>query len=89
MTKTYRFDYIKEIVEQWRPWIPKTYENINFLPFYVSTPWIMPDCYIPPKDYYGEVVEDIGEWYEQRCEYIKNLVKEYEERDIQTNNQLP
>lgn len=80
--KRYRFDYIKEIVNNWRPEVPKTFENISFLPFYVSPPWIMPDCYIPPKDYYGEVVDDIGEWYKQREEYCKKLAEEYEKGNI-------
>ena len=78
MKKIYRFDYIKEMVEKWAPGVPRTYQQINFLPWRITLPWIMPDCFIPAKDYYGEVIEDLEEWHRQREEYIKNLVKEYE-----------
>ena len=76
--KEYRFDYMREQVEKWNPGVPITLERIEFLPFFITLPWITLDEYIPPKDYYGEVVEDFHEWYKQRHEYCLKLAKEYE-----------
>lgn len=76
--KQYRFDYIKEQVEKWNPNIPKTIEQIEFLPFYLTLAWIMPDEYRPTTDYYGEVVGDFDDWYKQRHDYCLKLAKEYE-----------
>ena len=76
--KEYRFDYIREQVDNWNPDVPRTLEQIEFLPFYIKLPWIMPDEYRPATDYYGDVVEDFDEWYKQRHEYCLKLAKEYE-----------
>ena len=76
--KEYKFDYIKEQVDRWSPDIEKTVERIEFLPFYVTLPWIMPDEYRPAMDYYGEVIEDFEDWHRQRHEYCVKLAKEYE-----------
>ncbi len=76
--KEYRFDYMREWVEQWHPSVPRTLEGIRELPFDILLPWIMPDEYRPAKDHYGEEIEDFEEWYRQREEYCKKLAKEYE-----------
>ena len=75
--KTYRFDYIREMVDKWNPNIPRTVEQIEFTPWLVTLPWIMPDDFRPAKDYYGEVVEDITEWKKQRHEFCVKLADEY------------
>lgn len=82
--KQYKFDYIRETVLKWdkKNITPST---ISFTPFYLSAPLILPELidgklktiYIPPKDYYGEIVDDVTEWFEQREEYIKKLIEEF------------
>lgn len=81
--KQYKFDYIKEWVEQWNPNIPKTVEQIQMLPWDVLFPWISLDdecnlIIIPAQDHYGEDIYDFNEWHKQRDEYIENLAREYE-----------
>lgn len=76
--KEYRFDYMREWVEQWHPSVPRTLEQIRALPFDILLPWMMPDEYRPAKDHYGEDIDDFVEWYRQREEYCKKLTKEYE-----------
>lgn len=81
--KEYRFDYIKEMVEQWRDDVPRDVQTIAGLPFYVSLPWVDFDenCklrVIPPHDYYGEEIEDMQDWLNQRNKYCEKLAKEYE-----------
>lgn len=79
--KEYRFDYLKEQVEKWKKWnpgVPITLEWIESFPFLITLPWIMPGEYRPATDYYGDVVEDFGDWYRQRHEYCLKLAKEYE-----------
>lgn len=77
--KEYRFDYMRERVEQWHPSVLRTFSQISALPYDVLLPWIMPgEEYIPPRDHYWEVIEDFDEWCRQREEYCKKLAKEYE-----------
>ena len=53
-----------------------TKQMIYDIPFYISLPYMVPgEPYIPPKDYYGEVVDDINEWMAQREKYIEKLYK--------------
>ena len=82
--KEYRFDYLKEWVEQWQEGWPKTLEAIEGLPFGLLLFPIM-DLdenggfrYIPARDHYWESIFDIDEWLRQRHEYCKKLAKEYE-----------
>ena len=77
--KEYRFDYLKERVEQWQEGWPKTLEAIEGLPFDILLPWFVPgEEYRPAKDHYGEDIDDFEEWYRQRHEYCIKLAKEYE-----------
>ena len=77
--KEYRFDYMRECVEEWHPSIPRTLEQIKGLPFDILLPWIMfGEEDRPARDHYGEVIEDFAEWCSQREEYCKKLAKEYE-----------
>ena len=81
--KQYRFDYIREWVEQWNPCVPRTVEQIQMLPWDILLPWVGLDdngkiTVTPAKDHYGDEIEDLDEWHKQRDEYIRNLAKEYE-----------
>jgi hypothetical protein len=86
--KQYKFDYIREMVEKWNPEIEKTLDRIEFVPFMLTLPWIMPgEEYRPVTDYYGETVDNFEEWHRQREEYCKKLAKEYE--DLQNKGRQP
>ena len=78
MKKKYCFDYIKEDVMKWAPDVRKnvTKQMLYMLPLRVIFPFIMPDRITPPMDYYGEVIDNYGEWSKQREEYIDNLYNE-------------
>lgn len=77
--KQYRFDYIREMVEEWNPGVEKTLERIEFVPFLLTLPWIMPgEEYRPMTDYYGEIVDNFEEWCKQRHDFCVKLAKEYE-----------
>ena len=81
--KQYRFDYIKEWVDNWNPNIPRTVANMEGLPLDVFLPWIGLDenfkmTVIPARDHYGEYIEDLKEWNKQRDNYIRNLANYYE-----------
>lgn len=82
MVKKYCFDYIKEDVMKWTPDVRKNVSKqmIYMLPLRVNFPFIMPDRITPPMDYYGEVIDDYGEWSKQRGEYIDNLYNELKEK---------
>ena len=75
---TYRFDYMKEWVLQWRPEFVKnlTVKDVLMLPWDIALPWLMPEEYIPARDHYGQYIESIEEWSKQRKEYAKKLVQE-------------
>ena len=81
--KRYCFDYIKEDVMKWAPEVRKTMtkQMIYMLPLRVIFPFIMPDSIAPPMDYYGEVIDNYGEWHRQREEYIDNLYNELKNRE--------
>ena len=81
--KRYCFDYIKEDVMKWSPDVRKnvTKQMLYMLPLRVIFPFIMPDRITPPMDYYGEVIDNYGEWSKQREEYIDNLYNELKEND--------
>ena len=83
MKKKYCFDYIKENVMGWNPEIKKnlTKEMLYMTPWRVTLPYMMPDLYIPTMDAYGEIIDDINDWYKQREEYIENLYNELKEND--------
>ena len=86
--KQYKFDYIREMVEKWNPEIEKTLDRIEFVPFMLTLPWIMPgEEYRPATDYYGETVDNFEEWHRQREEYCKKLAKEYE--NLQNKGRQP
>lgn len=76
--KKYCFDYIREDVMKWTPEVRKnvTKQMLYMLPLRVLFPFILPEKITPPIDYYGEVIDDYGEWKKQREEYIENLYKE-------------
>ena len=76
--KTYRFDYLKEWADKWFDKTHITMSQLYMLPWDVALPWFMPgEEYIPPKDHYGDVIDDINEWSRQREEYLKNLWVEF------------
>jgi hypothetical protein len=76
--KKYCFDYIREDVMKWAPEVRKnvTKQMLYMLPLRVQFPFIMPDRIIPAIDYYGEVIDDYGEWSKEREEYIEQLYKQ-------------
>ena len=76
--KKYCFDYIREDVMKWAPDVRKnvTKQMLYTIPSRIRLPFIMPDRYIPAIDYYGEVIDDYGEWSKKRGEYIENLYKQ-------------
>ena len=78
MVKKYCFDYIKENVMGWKSEIKKilTKEMLYMTPWRVTPPYMFPDRYIPAMDSYGEIIDDIDDWYKQREEYIENLYNE-------------
>lgn len=77
-TKKYCFDYIREDVMKWALDVRKnvTKQMLYMLPLRVAFPYFMPDRYIPAMDYYGEVIDNYGEWKRQREEYIEDLYKQ-------------
>lgn len=81
--KQYKFDYIKENVEKWGKDIPRDRETLISTPFGITMPHLFPKennmgfNYYPPKDYYGETIEDIDDWMKQRERYCEELEKEY------------
>ena len=76
--KKYRFDYIREDVMKWAPDVRKnvTKQMLYMLPLRVLFPFILPEQITPPIDYYGEVIDNYGEWSKQREEYIEELYRE-------------
>ena len=76
--KKYRFDYIREDVMKWAPDVRKnvTKQMLYMLPLRVLLPFILPEQITPPIDYYGEVIDNYGEWSKQREEYIEELYRE-------------
>lgn len=83
--KKYRFDYIKEMVEEWDKRIPKDANTIKTTPFLIVPPFIGLDedgkmSVRPAIDHYGEYIENLGDWFEQRNKYCEKLAKEYENR---------
>ena len=77
MKKVYRFDYIAEWVSKWSEDIPRTKEMIAGVPFDIMLPFIDYEdgklVIYPPKDHYGEDIDDIHDWLEQRDKYCENL----------------
>lgn len=85
--KKYKFDYIKEMVDQWCDEVPKDAEAIKFTPFLITPPFIGLDenCKLignPPYDHYGEVIDDMQDWLEQRDKYCEELAEEYKKKKI-------
>lgn len=76
--KKYRFDYIREDVMKWAPEVRKnvTKQMLYMLPLRVIFPFILPEQITPPIDYYGEAIDNYGEWSKQREEYIEELYSE-------------
>lgn len=72
--KQYRFDYIRESVEEWGDNVPKTVEFIEMLPLGLLV------FYPRLTDPYGEVVDNFDEWYRQRHEYCVKLAEEYKQK---------
>jgi hypothetical protein len=77
MKKVYRFDYIEEWVSKWSEDIPRTKETIASVPFDIRLPFINYEdgklVIYPAKDHYGEEIDDINDWLEQRNKYCENL----------------
>ena len=81
--KEYKFEYIKEMVDKWHKDIPKDAKTIEGTPYGITLPFTNIDktgtlIFIPARDYYGESIEDIVDWLNQRHEYCIKLAKEYE-----------
>lgn len=81
--KEYKFEYIKEIVDKWHKEVPKNVKTIEETPYGIMLPFADIDengtlIVIPARDYYGEPIEDIVDWFNQRHEYCIKLAKEYE-----------
>lgn len=75
--KTYRFDYLREWVDKWQDKTHITMSQLYNLPDDVLLPWFMPGEYKPPKDHYGENIDDMSEWRNQKEEYLKKLWVEF------------
>lgn len=65
--KQYKFDYLKEMVDEWEDKSHVTRQQLNMLP------WCIIFITLPQYDYYDEVIEDGEEWYKQRNEYLDKL----------------
>lgn len=81
MKKKYRFDNIRHEVMNWSPEVRKTMtkQMIYMIPeglFYWSD--LIKGLII--RDYFGEVIDNYGEWSKQREEYIDNLYNELKEK---------
>jgi len=84
----YKFDYIREMVEEWGDGVPKDMNSIYGTPFRISLPLMMPETingefvfkYYPARDYYGEPIYDIEEWVKQRKNYCEKLAKKYKKK---------
>lgn len=74
--KKYRFDYLKETVDKWSDKEHVTVEQLNMLPWFITPPYIELDIYIPMQDYYGDIIEDIDDFRNQRDAFLLNLWKE-------------
>lgn len=74
--KKYRFDYLKESVDKWNDKEHITIEQLNKLPWLVTPPYIELGIYIPMKDYYGDIIEDIDDFCNQRKVFLLKLWKE-------------
>ena len=76
--KKYCFDYIREDVMKWAPDVRKnvTKQMLYMLPLRVQFPFISPEQITPAIDYYGDVIDNYGEWSKEREEYIENLYKQ-------------
>lgn len=78
----YKFDYIKEIADKWGEGVPRDLHMLLNTPYEIRLPVSSINEsgkieYTPPYDYYGEPIEDIKEWLQQRADYCKWLEKEY------------
>lgn len=71
--KQYKFDYLKEMVDEWADKTHVTRQQLNMLPWRIQLPYWDLITYIPSMDYYGEVIEDAEEWHKQRGEYLDKL----------------
>lgn len=83
--KKYKFDYIKEMVEKWAKDVPKDVDTIKSTPFLINLPWIdLDDNFnlrvIPAHDHYGEEIEDVQDWIDQRNKYCEELAEEYKNK---------
>ena len=77
--KKYKFDIIRQNVMSWSPDIRENLSSPDELHCACpgpSCPWITLEEYIPSHDYYGETVDDIDEYIQQRNAYCKQLFKE-------------
>ena len=73
--KKYCFDYIEENVKRWNPSLLEdiTKEMLLNTPLCVNFFSTDVDNITPPRDYYGEVIDDIDDWFKQREVYIDEL----------------
>lgn len=75
--KTYKFDYLREWVDKWSDKTHITMSQLYILPDDILLPYVMIDEYRPPKDHYGEDIEDLSEWRRQKELYLKKLWVEF------------
>lgn len=84
--RDYKFDYICEMVEKWKDDVSRDIYRILGTPFGILLPLTMSEIidgkivlkYYPAKDYYGEPIDNIEEWFKQRRDYCEKLANEYE-----------
>ena len=79
---TYRFDYIRDEVLTWNPDVLRkcTVEFLlQVLPHTIHPAFISRSSSTPTTDYYGEEIEDMKDYLNQRVEYISALHKEIAE----------
>ena len=72
------------MVEQWREDVPRDANNIKGTPYRITQPFIDLDenshlRVTTAHDYYGEEIEDIQDWINQRNKYCEKLAKEYKD----------
>ena len=68
--KKYNFDYLKNYIDDWTKKSQITRQWLNMLPFGLY------EYSYPPKDINGDTIENFDDWYNQRTEYLDNLIEQ-------------
>lgn len=63
--KIYKFDYLKEWVNEWNDKTHVTRNQLGMLPLGINI--------LTHQDYYKEIIENVEDWNKQREEYLDRL----------------